>query len=70
MHMDDVLCIACPMREHPGGSVQPGDEDIKTTRQIVLAGQILEIEVLDHLIVAQGVWVSLREQRLGGWEKL
>ena len=52
---------------HPGGTTDVSDEDIKTTRQIVLAGQVLEIEVLDHLIIAQGPWVSLREQRLGGW---
>ena len=42
-------------------------EDSATTRQMVLAVQVLEIEVLDHLILAQGAWVSLREQRLGGW---
>ncbi len=52
---------------HPGSTTDISDEDITTTRQIVLAGQVLEIEVLDHLIIAQGVWVSLREQRLGGW---
>ena len=54
-------------RTTTGGSVQPSEEDSTTTQQIVLAGQVLEIEVLDHLIIAQGVWVSLLEQRLGGW---
>lgn len=50
---------------HPSGDPTPSPEDVVITRQLVAAGKLLDIEVLDHLIIGQGRWVSLREQRLG-----
>lgn len=51
---------------HPSGDPSPSPEDIAITRQIVQAGKLLEIEVLDHLIIgAVGRFASLREQGLG-----
>jgi DNA repair protein RadC len=35
------------------------------TWTLIQAGELLEIEVLDHLIIGQGTWMSMREQRLG-----
>ena len=35
------------------------------TREIVQAGKLLDTDVLDHLIIGHGVWVSLRERGLG-----
>jgi DNA repair protein RadC len=55
---------------HPSGVVQPSQEDIDTTRVIVQAGALLQIEVLDHLIIGQGAWLSMRDKRVGGWEVL
>ena len=52
---------------HPSGVVSPCQEDIATTREIVKAGTLLQIEVLDHLIIGQGAWLSMRDQRVGGW---
>jgi DNA repair protein RadC len=50
-------------------SVKPilhiNDEDVAVTAQIVQAGQMLNIEVLDHLIVAGQRFVSLKERGLG-----
>jgi len=40
-------------------------EDVLVTREIVAAGQLLDIEVLDHLVIGHGRFVSLREQGLG-----
>jgi DNA repair protein RadC len=40
-------------------------EDVLVTREIVAAGKLLDIETLDHLIIGNGVWVSLREKGLG-----
>ncbi|HKF38571.1 MAG TPA: JAB domain-containing protein [Ktedonobacteraceae bacterium] len=40
-------------------------EDIEVTRALVEAGKLLEIELLDHLIIGQGVWMSMRERQLG-----
>jgi DNA repair protein RadC len=50
---------------HPSSSVQVSPEDVDVTRILIQAGELLEIEVLDHLIIGQGAWMSMREQRLG-----
>jgi len=50
---------------HPSGDPTPSPEDIEVTRQLVAAGNLLGIEVLDHLIVGQQRFVSLRERGLG-----
>jgi DNA repair protein RadC len=40
---------------HPSGSPDPSDEDIRITRRLIDAGRILGIEVLDHVIVCEGI---------------
>jgi DNA repair protein RadC len=50
---------------HPSGDPSPSPEDILVTRQIVEAGKLLDCEVLDHVVVAGGRFVSLRERGLG-----
>jgi hypothetical protein len=40
-------------------------EDVAVTRQLVSAGKLLDIEVLDHLVIGQQRFVSLRERGLG-----
>lgn len=50
---------------HPSGQADPSPEDLAVTRQIVQAGKLLDIELLDHLIIGQGVYVSLKERNLG-----
>jgi len=49
---------------HPSGDPTPSSEDLLVTRQIIDAGKLLDCEVLDHLIVCQGRYVSLRERGL------
>ncbi len=46
---------------HPSGSVEPSEEDIELTRQMLQGGQILGIPLLDHLILGHGNHCSLRE---------
>lgn len=46
---------------HPSGSVEPSEEDIKLTRQLLAGAQILAIPLLDHLILGEGDFLSLRE---------
>jgi DNA repair protein RadC len=53
------------VHNHPSGDPTPSPEDVVVTRQLVEAGRLLGVEVLDHLIIGQGRWVSLRERRLG-----
>ncbi|WP_338826369.1 JAB domain-containing protein [Neomoorella thermoacetica] len=49
---------------HPSGDPTPSKEDIELTRRMVEAGRILGIEVVDHIILGDDGWVSLREKQL------
>lgn len=49
---------------HPSGDVSPSQEDLELTRRLVQAGQIMGIEVLDHLIIGTEEFFSLKEQGL------
>ena len=46
---------------HPSGDVTPSREDIELTRRMVQAGEIMGIEVVDHLIVASDKFLSMKE---------
>lgn len=50
---------------HPSGSPDPSPEDVAVTRSIVQAGQILGVEMLDHIVVGKDRWVSLKSMGLG-----
>ena len=50
---------------HPSGEPTPSPDDVAVTRSIVQAGKLLDIDVLDHLIICQGSFVSLKERGLG-----
>ena len=45
---------------HPSGDPTPSDADVKVTRDLIRAGQLLKIEVLDHVIIGAGSFTSLR----------
>jgi DNA repair protein RadC len=53
------------VHNHPSGDPTPSPEDVAVTRQLVEAGRLLDVAVLDHLVIGQARWVSLRERRLG-----
>lgn len=53
------------VHNHPSGAADPSPEDIAVTRQLVQAGKLLDIDVLDHLIIGRPGWVSLKERGLG-----
>jgi DNA repair protein RadC len=53
------------VHNHPSGDPTPSPDDIAITRAIIQAGKLLDIEVLDHLIVGRGRFVSLKERGLG-----
>ena len=51
---------------HPSGDPTPSPEDVAVTGEIVKAGKILDIDVLDHLVIGAGTkFVSLKERGLG-----
>lgn len=52
------------VHNHPSGDPAPSPEDIAVTRAIIQAGKLLDIDVLDHIVIAQGGWISLKERGL------
>ena len=50
------------MHNHPSGDPTPSKEDIDVTNRLVEAGKIVGISVLDHLIIGDGKYVSLKEK--------
>ena len=72
--MPDVFVPACltpgttglmVVHNHPSGDPTPSPDDVAVTRAIVQAGKLLDVEVLDHLVIGHGKWVSLKERGLG-----
>lgn len=53
------------LHNHPSGDPTPSPEDVAVTKQIVEAGKLLDIDVLDHLIIGRQRFVSLKERGLG-----
>jgi DNA repair protein RadC len=49
---------------HPSGNLEPSSEDIAITKQLVEAGRIVDIRVLDHLIIAGESFTSMAERHL------
>ena len=52
------------LHNHPSGDPDPSPEDLELTRRLVAAGSLLAIRTLDHIIVGQGRYVSLRDAGL------
>jgi DNA repair protein RadC len=48
------------VHNHPSGDPSPSAEDLRITREMAEAGRLLDIELLDHLVIGHGRWVSLR----------
>lgn len=53
------------LHNHPSGDPTPSPEDIRVTKNIVAAGNLLDVDVMDHIIVAGNSFVSLKERGLG-----
>ena len=49
---------------HPSGDPTPSKDDIEITRRVYEAGKILGIELYDHIIIGDGVFISLKEKNL------
>jgi hypothetical protein len=61
VHIARCVARAVPTPRDP----TPSPEDVLVTRQVVEAGKLLDIETLDHLVIGQGRYVSMRERGLG-----
>jgi DNA repair protein RadC len=52
---------------HPAGSLTPSPEDVEVTKQLIKAGNILGVKIVDHIIVSSNGSQSLRELRSDLW---
>lgn len=55
-----IICL----HNHPSGDPSPSPEDVQLTQRLVQAGELIGIEVLDHVIIGDRRYVSLKEQGL------
>lgn len=53
------------VHNHPSGDPKPSPDDVALTRNVVQAGELLDIEVLDHIVIGGGQFISLKERGLG-----
>jgi DNA repair protein RadC len=60
-----VVCRAAALilfHNHPSGDPEPSAEDVSLTRRLGAAGELMGIEVLDHLVLGAGRYVSLKQR--------
>ena len=53
------------VHNHPSGDPTPSPDDVAVTRAIIQAGKLLDVEVLDHLVIGDCRWISMKERGLG-----
>ena len=52
------------VHNHPSGDPTPSSEDVAVTKRCIQAGEILGIDLLDHIIIGERKFVSLKERGL------
>jgi DNA repair protein RadC len=50
------------IHNHPSGDPSPSKEDICVTRKLIQTGAIMDIPVLDHIIIGDNKYISLKEK--------
>ena len=50
------------IHNHPSGDPTPSPDDLRLTAEALAAGRILDIQLLDHVVIGGGAWVSLRDR--------
>ena len=49
---------------HPGGDPSPSDEDVETTRKLQKTGDLIGINVIDHIVIGRGISFSMLKNGL------
>jgi DNA repair protein RadC len=52
------------IHNHPSGNPEPSEEDIRLTKQLIEAGKLLDIDVLDHIIIGDDGYLSMKAKNL------
>jgi DNA repair protein RadC len=53
------------VHNHPSGDPTPSPDDVAVTRELVKAGEMIDVKVLDHIVIGRGRHVSMKERGLG-----
>lgn len=65
----DAVREGCPgiiaVHNHPSGDPAPSPEDVNLTKQLIEAGRMLGIDLLDHIVIARQGFVSLKDKKMG-----
>jgi DNA repair protein RadC len=64
MALDNNAAAIILGHNHPSGNLKPSEEDVKLTRKIKTAGNVLDIDVLDHVIVGMNMYYSFADEGL------
>jgi DNA repair protein RadC len=54
---------------HPSGDPSPSAQDVQLTEEARKAGELLDVQLLDHLVIGRPDWVSLRERSPQLWSR-
>ena len=60
----ETACSVIFVHNHPSGDPTPSTEDINITFRLVKAGKVLDVEVLDHIIIGDGIYKSFKQAGL------
>ncbi|MBC6002227.1 MAG: RadC family protein [Paeniclostridium sp.] len=52
------------MHNHPSGNIEPSNEDKNVTSRLVKCGELIGIEVIDHIIIGDGLYYSFKENMI------
>ena len=52
------------IHNHPSGSIEPSVEDKNITKRLISCGEIIGIEVIDHIIIGDGMYFSFKENMI------
>ena len=55
------------VHNHPSGDPEPSAADRAVTKRLIKVGELIGIPLVDHVIIGDGRWVSLRERMAGAW---
>jgi DNA repair protein RadC len=50
------------VHNHPSGSAEPSRDDLNLTKRLSAAGEMIGVPLIDHVIIGDGCWVSLKER--------
>ena len=67
VYREAISCNASTViavHNHPSGDPAPSQEDVSLTKRLVESGKVIGIDLVDHLVIGDGRWVSMKERGL------